>query len=90
MDAWRNLGDMVVESMKPYRPYDIERKAWLAGQQVGEQEEGMTKPEFREIYQKSVTKDTPQQTTDTFKAFDFAFSAGYRKTSDYDKRYKKK
>lgn len=90
-NAWRHLGDRVMEeSVRTYRPYDIEREALLAGQQVGQQEEGMTKPEYREMYKRSIVKSAPRKTSETFEVFDFAFSAGYRKTSEYNKRYKKK
>jgi hypothetical protein len=87
---WLHLGDRVVESMKPYSPYDFEREAWLAGQEAGQKNESMTGPEYEKYYKKRISEVAPKKTTDTLKVYDFAFDAGYKKTSDYKKRYIKK
>lgn len=90
VSGWRELGDRVVESMKPYSPYDFEREAWLAGQEAGQSNESMTKREYNMYYKKRITEAAPKKTRDTLKIYDFAFDAGYKKTSDYEKRYIKK
>lgn len=90
VSGWRKLGDQVVDSMKHYSPYDFEREAWLAGQEAGQENESMTKREYDMYYKKRVTEAAPKKTRDTLKIYDFAFDAGYKTTSDYDKRYIKK
>ena len=88
--GWLNLGDQVVVSTQPYRPYDFEREAWLAGQIAGQENESMTGPEYLKYYKKKVSEAAPDKTTKTLKIYDFAFDAGYKKTSDFEKRYIKK
>ena len=88
--GWLNLGDQVVVSMHPYRPYDFEREAWLAGQLAGKENESMTKVEFDKYFRKEVSDRALLKTKKTFLIYDFAFDAGYKKTSDYNKRFTKK
>lgn len=90
VSSWLHLGNQVVESMKTYSPYDFEREAWLAGQETGKKNESMTSPEFHKYYKERISEVAPEKTTGTFKVYDFAFDAGYKKTSDYNKRYIKK
>ena len=88
--GWNSMGNNVVDSMRGWQPYDFERRAKLAGERLGESKKDLSKSQFRELFKKELKGAGAKDIKELFKENDFAFEGGYKKTSDYNKRYRRK
>ncbi len=88
--GWNIMGNNVVDSMRGWQPYDFERRAKLAGERLGESKKDLSKAQFRELFTKELKGAGAKDIKELFKENDFAFEGGYKKTSDYNKRYRRK
>jgi len=88
--GWNIMGNNVVDSMRGWQPYDFERRAKLAGERLGEEMKDLSKPQVRELYNRELKGAGSKDIKELFKDNDFAFEDGYKKTSDYNKRYRRK
>ncbi|MEE9519106.1 MAG: hypothetical protein V3V93_02470 [bacterium] len=89
--GWNIMGNNVVDSMRGWQPYDFERRAKLAGERLGESgRKDMSKSQIRNLYTRELKGAGAKDIKELFKENDFAFEGGYKKTSDYNKRYRRK
>ncbi len=89
--GWNSMGNNVVDSMRGWQPYDFERRAKLAGERLGESaQKDLSKSQFRNLFDKELKGAGAKDIKELFKENDFAFEGGYKKTSDYNKRYRRK
>ncbi len=88
--GWNIMGNNVVDSMRGWQPYDFERRAKLAGEKLGESaQKDLSKSQFRNLFDKELKGAGAKDIKELFKENDFAFEGGYKKTSDYNKRYRR-
>ena len=89
--GWNIMGNNEVDSMRGWQPYDFERRAKLAGERLGEStQKDLSKSQFRNLFDKELKGAGAKDIKELFKENDFAFEGGYKKTSDYKKRYRRK
>ena len=89
--AWNIMGNGVVDSMRGWQPYDAERQAKLIGERLGESgKKDMSKSQIRNLYTRKLKGASDRDIKELFKENEFAFESGYKKTSDYNKRYRRK
>ncbi len=89
--GWNTMGNNVVDSMQGWQPYDFERRAKLAGERLGESgKKDLSKSQFRNLYNRELKGAGSKDIKELFRGNDFAFEDGYKKTSDYNKRYRRK
>ena len=88
--GWNIMGNNVVDSMRGWQPYDFERRAKQAGERLGEAKKDLSKSQFREIYIRELKGAGSKDIKELFKDNDFAFEGGYKRSSDYRKRYRRK
>ena len=87
--GWNIMGNSVVDSMRGWQPYDFERRAKMAGERLGEEKKDLSKPQFRELYERELKGAGSKDIKELFRENDFAFEDGYKRTSDYKKRYRR-
>ncbi len=87
--GWNIMGNNVVDSMRPWQPYDFERRAKMAGERLGEEKKDLSKSQIREIYKRELKGAGSKDIKELFKDNDFAFESGYKASSDYKKRYRR-
>ncbi len=88
--GWNTMGNNVVDSMQGWQPYDFERRAKMAGERLGEEKKDLSKAQIRALFIKELKGAGAKDIKELFKDNDFAFEDGYKKTSDYKKRYRRK
>ncbi len=88
--GWNTMGNSVVDSMQGWQPYDFERRAKMAGERLGESKKDLSKAQVRALFIKELKGAGAKDIKELFKGNDFAFEDGYKKTSDYNKRYRRK
>ena len=87
--GWNTMGNSVVDSMQGWQPYDFERRAKMAGERLGESKKDLSKAQVRALFIKELKGAGAKDIKELFKDNDFAFEDGYKKTSDYKKRYRR-
>lgn len=87
--GWNTMGNNVVDSMRGWQPYDFERRAKMAGERLGEEKKDLSKPQFRALFHKELKGAGSKDIKELFRENDFAFEGGYKRSSDYKKRYRR-
>ena len=88
--GWNIMGNNVVDSVRPWQPYDFERRAKMAGERLGEAKKDLSKPQIWELYKRELKGAGSKDIKELFKENEFAFEDGYKGSSDYNKRYRRK